>query len=133
MKRRKGLMTAILVGLMIVGSVTALAQEKKVKPTKENVAAKKMKQPEATKTKMTLGEAAKLSPATLLSMAKELELTDVQQKKLWMIMQEMHAKTAEILTKDQFVKVKTWKPLPTMAETMKMAAKMEKTKIPQEK
>lgn len=131
MKRRNSLMTAMLIGLMIVGSVTALAQEKKVKASKE-VVTKKVKQAEEVPTKMTLGEAAKLSPSTLLSMAKELELTEVQQKKLWMVMQEMHAKTGEILTKDQLIKVKTWKPIPTMAEKINMAAKSEKIKKPQE-
>ena len=112
MKRRNVLTAAVLVGLLIMASVTAAAQEKKVKPSK------------AAKTKkMRLSEAARFSPAMLLGKAKELELTESQQKQLVALMKEMQAKTSAVLTKAQAAKVKTWKPAPQPTKKMKMAAK----------
>lgn len=134
MKRRNVLIAAMLFGLPIMVSVTAGAQEKKVRPAKETetkktklseaTEAKKMKLSEAAKTKkIVLGEAERFSPAILLGKAKELELTESQQKQLVAIMQEMQAKTTAVLTEAQAAKVKTWKSAPQPTQKMKMAAK----------
>jgi len=134
MRRRNVLIAAVLVGLLTMVSVTALAQEKKVKPSKatetkkmklsEATQAKKMKSPEEAKTKkIALGKAAVLSPAMLLSKAEELELTESQQKQLVAIMKEMQAKTTAVLTRAQAAKVKTWNLTAQPTQKMKMAAK----------
>jgi hypothetical protein len=127
MKPKNVLIVAVLVSFLVMVSVTAVAQEKKVKKP-EVTKTKKVKQSEATETKkIVLDEAARFSPAILLGKAKELELTESQQAQLVAIMKEMQTKTMTVLTKAQAAKVKTWKSAPQMAQEKKVALPTEST------
>ena len=127
MKRRNILIVAVLVSFLVMVSVTAVAQEKKVKKP-EVTKTKNVKPSEMAKTKnIVLDEAIKFSPAMLLGKAKELELTESQQAQLVAIMKEMQTKTIAVLTKAQATKVKTWKPATQMAQKKKVALPTEST------